>query len=268
MTRNEPGEPEWMSATPLLAPRPEGWLVPLTVLVVLILWELCARAGVISSLFFPAPSTIFMTLVSRLAAGELTGHIAVTLTRVFLGFLGGSTLGIVLGLCMGFSPRLYAVLDPFIAAAYPIPKIAILPLIMIIFGIGEVSIVLVVALSTFFPVLISAMAGARQINPNYFQVALNYGARRTQLFTRILAPASLPFIMSGARIGLNTALLITIAVEVINASQGLGALIWLSWETLRMADLYVSLLLIVLLGLGSNLLLQAIAARLMPWQME
>lgn len=246
----------------------EWWLPAAVVTVSLVAWECLVRTGGLSALFFPAPSTIVLTLVRLLASGELAINLSATLKRLFLGFGLGGLPGLILGLGMGWSRRLRIVVDPFVAAAHPVPKIAILPLIMIIFGIGESSKVIVVAVAVFFPMLINAMAGVRQISPIHFEVAQNYGASLIKVFTRVVVPGSLPLMLTGMRLALNVALLLTIAVELVAAREGLGEMIWFAWETMRTEELYASLIVIAALGISFNLLLQRLMARLVPWHVE
>ncbi|MBN1314243.1 MAG: ABC transporter permease [Anaerolineales bacterium] len=248
--------------------RLERFLAAAIAIFVLAVWEWRARAGAISLLFFPAPSTIIATLFNLLANGELVTNTGATLSRLLRGFVLGGAPGLVLGLAMGWSRRLRAIIDPFIAAFHPVPKIAILPLIMIIFGIGETSKVVIIAVTTFFPMLINTMAGVRQISPTYFEVAENYGANLYQLFTRVVFPGSLPLILTGARLSLNIALLLTIAVELVSSRDGLGDMIWFAWETLRTEELYACLVVIAVLGIAFNLLLQFLTGRLAPWHVE
>ena len=248
--------------------RPKWWLPAVVVVVVLTVWEWQVRSGRLSALFFPAPSVITLTLFRLLTNGELAIHVGATLSRLFLGFALGGVVGLVLGLVMGWSRSLRAIVDPFVAAAHPVPKIALLPLIMIIFGIGESSKVVVVAVATFFPMLINAMAGVRQISPIHFEVAENYGASLFKVFTRIVIPGSLPLVLAGTRLALNVALLLTIAVELIAAQKGLGAMIWFAWETLRTEELYAALAVTAVLGIGFNLILQRLAMHLVPWQVK
>jgi NitT/TauT family transport system permease protein len=248
--------------------RLERWLPAAIVAGVLAVWEWRVHAGGLSALFFPAPSTIALTLVRLLGSGELASHLSATLSRLSLGFALGGLPGLTLGLTMGWSRRLRLVIDPLIAAAHPVPKIAILPLIMIIFGIGETSKVVVIAVVVFFPMLINTMAGVRQISPIHFEVAQNYGARLFKVFTRVVVPGSLPFVLTGARLALNVGLLVTIAVELVAAQEGLGEMIWFAWETLRTEELYASLIVIAALGIGLNFVLQRLTAHLVPWQVE
>jgi len=242
------------------------WTPVLLALLGLSAWECAARLGWISNLFFPAPSSIARTFVELVLDGTIVGHLASSGRRLFLGLLLGTLPGVTLGLLMGWSARARSFLDPFVAALHPIPKIAILPLIMAIFGIGEASRLVVIAVSAFFPMLINTMSGAIQISPSLFEAARNYGARGLQIFGRVLFPGSLPSVLSGFRLALNTSLLITVAVELVTARQGLGAMVWLAWETMRLEQLYAGLALMALLGIGFNILVRWLAYRLVPWQ--
>jgi NitT/TauT family transport system permease protein len=242
-------------------------LAPVLLLAVILAgWEAGVRAGAVSALFFPAPSTIMVTLAGGGTDGGLVRAAGVTLARVLSGFIIGGLPGMVLGLFMGLFPRLRRLLDPFVAASHPIPKIAILPLVMIILGIGEASKVAVVAIAAFFPMLINTMTGVLQINSTYFDVAVNYGAGTMTILRRVVLPGCLPFVMAGARLALNIALLVTIAVELIAAREGLGSMIWFAWETLRTEDLYASLTVVAVLGIGFNHALRGVATILVPWK--
>jgi len=231
----------------------------------LALWEISSRANLISPLFFPAPSKILGTLIKLLSTGKLLIHCGATLQRLTLGVILGGLPGLILGLAMGWSSRLRAAVDPIIAAIHPIPKLAIFPLIMILFGLGETSRVIAIAISSFFPMLINSMAGVRQLNPVYFEVSQNYGASPWKMFTRIVLPGSLPLVLTGFRLSVNMAMLISIGVELIASQEGLGKIIWFSWQTMRIVDLYASLVVIGILGVAINFLLQFFSHRLVPW---
>jgi ABC-type nitrate/sulfonate/bicarbonate transport system permease component len=248
--------------------RVEWWLPALITVFLLLLWEWQVRRGGLSSLFFPAPSTIIITLKKLLANGEMANNLGTTLFRVLAGFSLGGLPGLILGLSMGWSQKLRSIIDPFVAAAHPMPKIAILPLILIIFGIGELSKVIAIAVAAFFPMLINTMAGVRQISPIYFEVAQNYGANKIKVFTRVVLPGSLFMVFTGVRLALNISLLISIAVELVIAKKGLGAMIWFAWETLQTEVLYASLFMIAVLGVFLNFSLQRIGFHFIPWYEE
>lgn len=244
----------------------EQWLALLMAMGILIGWELCATNGWVSALFFPAPSTIAQTLLKQISSGALLHTALTTLLRLGSGVLLGGGAGLLLGLLLGWSHRLRRLFDPWLAAAHPIPKISLLPFFMIVFGIGETSKLMAIATSTFFPMLVNTLAGVQQIAPIYVEVATNYGANPYKLFTRVLIPASLPFILTGVRLALNTALLLTIAVELISAQNGLGAMIWMAWQTLRVTEFYVALFVTALLGMAISALCKRLEQWLLPWQ--
>lgn len=241
-------------------------LLPVAVTALLFaIWELLARSGFISPIVAPAPSRILAALANELRSGDLQDHLAATAARLSVGLVVGGGVGILTGIAMGLSLRLRRFADPFVAAAHPLPKIAILPIVMVFLGVGELSKVAVVALGVFFPMLINTMTGVRQISPTYFDVAKSYGATRWKLFTRVVIPGAMPMILSGLRIGLNIALVVTISIEIVAASRGLGALIWLSWEVLRIEVLYAALFVTAALGICFNVLMQFLLGRLVPW---
>jgi NitT/TauT family transport system permease protein len=232
----------------------------------LLLWEIAARSHWISPLFFPAPTKIVNTIIRMAYSGELVLHTGKTISRVFIGVLCGGLTGLVVGLTMGWAPRMKEILDPLVGAGHPIPKIAIFPLIMVIFGIGETSKIVVVALATFFPIVINSVAGVEQINPVHFEVAANYNASRRKILWRVVLPGSLPMIMAGFRIALNVALIVTIAVELAASQEGLGALIWLSWEVFRIQELYASITVVAILGMVIASGIKTATRFLVPWR--
>ncbi|MBX3010664.1 MAG: ABC transporter permease [Caldilineaceae bacterium] len=234
----------------------------------LLLWEGSVAAGWLSSIFFPAPTLILKTLGQLLVDGALVTALAATLLRLWTGLLLGGGAGIMLGLLMGWSPRLYRFCNPFVAALHPLPKIAILPLFMIIFGMGDRANLALIAVSSFFPLLINTVAGVQQISPIYWEVAHSYGATHRQLIRRVLLPGSLPLLLTGFRLALNTALIITLSVELLTTQSGVGSLIWLAWQTMRLPQLYAALVVIVLMGIGFQTLLTWLTQRLVPWQQQ
>jgi NitT/TauT family transport system permease protein len=237
-------------------------------LALLVVWELGVRSRVIAAFYFPSPSFIAQTFCKLLSDGILIEHLQATLLRLLAGLLMGSLPGLLLGLAMGWSARLREVVDPFIAAVHPLPKIALLPLVMVIFGVGNTSLVIVAAAGAFFPMLINTMAGVRHINPIYFEVARNYGASRSKVFQRVVVPGSLPAILTGLRLAVNTTLLLTVAAEMVSSRRGLGAMIWLTWNTMRTEEIYVALFIITLLGILFAQLLHHLSTRLVPWHAE
>jgi ABC-type nitrate/sulfonate/bicarbonate transport system permease component len=229
------------------------------------MWELAARSGWLDTLLFPPPSAIAAALVS-LARHDLQDNILITIGRLLAGLVIGAIPGVILGLVVGTSPRLHRIIDPFIAAIHPLPKIVLFPLFIVIFGIGEWAKVSSIALTVFFPVLINSAAGARQISPLYHEVIHNYGGGRAARFRHVVIPGSLPMILNGVRVALNLGLLVTVAMEFTVVSPGIGSIIWLALQTMRIEQLYAGIAIISLIGITLNVPVQWLLRRTARWQ--
>ncbi|HEX7808066.1 MAG TPA: ABC transporter permease [Thermoanaerobaculia bacterium] len=241
-------------------------LLAATIAVALIaLWELAARKLWIDSLIFPPPSLIAKALVT-LVRQDLFHNIGISLLRFFGGVIAGSIPGILFGLCIGWLPRLRRVVDPFISAIHPLPKIVLFPLFIVIFGVSEWAKIASIALTVFFPTLINASAGARAISPLYLEVVRNYGGGRFDTFRHVVLPGSLPMILNGIRIATNLGLLVTIAIEFTVMSPGIGSVIWLALQTMRTENLYAGVVIISIIGITVNAIIQALLRRVTPWQ--
>ena len=179
-------------------------------LALLLLWELCSRVGLIDARFFPPPSKILQQFAALSQSGELWTNTWASLTRLFWGALIGGVPALVLGIVMGLYRPLRAIMEPIVAATYPVPKSAILPLILLIFGLGEASKIAMVAIGVFYPMLMNAMAGVMQINRIYLEVGRNFGAGRWQTFRTIALPGALPLIMTGSKLGLGMGLILIV----------------------------------------------------------
>jgi NitT/TauT family transport system permease protein len=238
------------------------------ILVLLVVWEGLARAKLISSIIFPAPTLILQTLFRGIVGGEYTKDLYFTITRIFFGFLIGGSAGLLLGMIMGWSKPIRTALDPVVAALHPLPKFSLLPMVIILFGIGESSRIAMVTLASFFPMLITTMTGVLGINPTYYEVVENYGGNTFDAFRRVVLPGSLPFIMSGARLSLRSSLTITIGVEMIFSNTGLGSILWLAWETMRLTHMWSVLIIISILGMASTWVINFAKEKLTPWHQE
>ncbi len=232
----------------------------------LLVWEGLVRAGILDYRFFPAPSEVLKTMVGLITSGLLLQHVGISLTRIAVGFALGSSAGLVLGLLMGLSRIIRAAVKPLVGVIYPIPKIAILPLVMLIFGLGERSKWVIVAIGVFFLVLLNTMAGVVNIDKIYLDVGKNFGARRRDVLLTIALPGALPLILTGLRLGWGTALLLIVAAEFVASKAGIGYLIWNAWQTFAVEEMYAGLLTISALGLLSFVFLDWIERWLLPWQ--
>lgn len=235
---------------------------------ILLFWEFLSRTALIDSRFFPPPTAIVSTFFHMVQNGILFDHVSVSLLRIVGGFLLGAIPGIVLGLLMGmYSPFRYF-FQPLIMAIMPIPTLALLPIIIIIFGIGETSKLVTIAGSVFFPVVINTAAGVMNIEQIYIDVAKNYGASSKDFFFKVALPGSLPVMLEGVQMGQAIALLTIVAAEMMGANEGIGYLIWTSYKAFMLTEMYVGLILISFFGYFFSLLLRWLQAKLLPWKEE
>src|SRR5215468_5386643 len=234
----------------------------------LIAWEIAGRLGYVDVRFFPVPSTIIAVMVRMVESGELLEHVLISLQRISLGFLLGGIPAVIIGIVMGISRPVRALIDPLIVATYPIPKSAILPFILLIFGLGEMSKVVMVAIGVFFPVAINATAGVLQIPPIYLDVGKSFKASRWETFRTIALPGALPFIMTGVKLGAGLALILIAVAEMVGAKSGIGYMIWSAWETFAVVKMYVGLFTIALIGFFISMLLREVERIVIRWKAD
>lgn len=237
-------------------------------LLLLALWEALVRLGVLDARFFPAPSDLLVAFWKMTGAGQVVGHVTASLTRGLVGFAIGAIPAVALGLTLGLFPLTRATLWPTIGALYVIPKIAILPLVMLIFGLGEQSKWVIIAIGVFFPVVINTMAGVMGIDKIYHDVGRNFGASRLDHYLTIALPGALPMILTGVRLGWGTALLLLVTAEIVAAKSGLGYLIWQGWQSFAIEQMYVGIIIVALLGYLSFVLLDQLTRAIVPWRPE
>ena len=237
-----------------------------TSLLVLILlgWQLAALRGLPE--FVLSPLEIIRHFVQALGSAELYEHIRASLARSLPGFAIGSFLGAALGLAAGTARWFDRMLSPAVFLTYPVPKIVMLPIFMLWFGIGELSKVLIIALACFYPVFINAYYGAKATPTILVWSALNMGAGRGAVFRRVVVPSAAPMILAGMRVSLALSFIVMFAAEMINASSGLGHLIRVAENSLRFDLMYVSLLSIAILGYAGDRLVRLAHHRLLSWR--
>ncbi|HET6781791.1 MAG TPA: ABC transporter permease [bacterium] len=242
------------------------WLAVVSPLALLLVWEILSQTGVVDPRFFPPPSTIVRTLASMIRTGELPFHIGVSLRRILIGFVLGSIPAVLLGLAMGLARPVRALFMPIVAAIYPIPKIAIYPLIIFYLGIGEASKVTIVALSIFFLVLLNTMAGVLGLDRAYFNIARAYGAGARSIFTTVAMPGAMPQIFTGLKLAMGFALIVIVGAELLGSDAGIGFLIWRSYQIFAIDAMYVGLLVTAILGWLATIALDWLERLAMPWR--
>jgi ABC-type nitrate/sulfonate/bicarbonate transport system permease component len=234
----------------------------------ILLWQVLLMAGVGDRRFIPAPSDIAWRYWEMIRSGELAQHTAATLYRVFAGFLLGSIPGIAVGLLMAMFRPVRIFFDPLIASLFPIPKIALMPLLLLAFGFGDASKIALVVTAVFFPVVVNTYVGAANIEKIYWDVAKNFGASQSVIFRRIVFFGALPMIFAGLRIALAVSFIVLVASEFVATKSGIGYLIWSSWELLQVDVMFVGIVTVGVLGLIATGVLQEIERKVIPWKAE
>lgn len=236
-------------------------------IVLVVAWELSARALIIDPRFFPPPTRILTAGGEMLASGELWEHTGPTLMRLLVGGGLGAVAGIVVGLLMGSSRALNAALGPLFSALYPLPKIAIFPILLMIFGPTELPKIIAVFITTFFVMQIATVSGVWAIDRKLLEAGAAYGATGFARFRFVVLPGAMPFVFSGLRTATGTAVVVVTAVEFTGASTtGLGYLIWNSWQLFIPEKLYVGLLVIGIIGAVLTTVLARSEKLLLPWR--
>ena len=231
-----------------------------------LLWEIVARLGWVPVLFLPSPLGVVAEGWEMVTSGELFGHLAASLKRLLLGFALGGGLGVIVGIVVGFFSVAEAVGTPLIAATFPVPKIALLPLLILWLGLGEPSKIAVIALGVFFPIAINTATGVRQADALLVRAAVSFGARRWSVIRKVILPSALPMIFAGLRLGAGTALLLLVAAEMIAVESGIGFLVLHAGNIMATTKLMVGIVVLSLLGVLSHWGLTRLERLAIPWR--
>lgn len=242
--------------------RPASLLIPI---VILIIWEAASRAGYIRPTILPAPSGILNSAVKLIKKGTLQKDIMISLSRVAKGYVLGAALGIIVGIIMGIFPVAENLLNLVMGLLRPIPIIAWVPVLILWMGIDEASKVTVIAIGTFWPVLLNVVDGIRNVDVKYKEVAYVLLKSRRVTLLKVIFPAALPGIFTGLRVGIGTAWVSVIGAELIASSSGLGYLISYSRELSQPGNMLVGVFSIGIIGLLINNLLVALEKYSLRW---
>ncbi len=237
-------------------------------LLLVVAWQVLATLGWLPA-FLVSPLIVVDQFVGLLRTGELLAHARDSLYRSLAGFALGAGFGVGLGLLAGVSGRVAQFFDPLISLTYPVPKIAILPVLIVWFGIGDASKIVVIMISCFYPCFIAALYGVRAVDPRWVWAARNMGASARQVFIKVIVPAAAPQIFTGLRVALALAFILMFSSEMIGSSNrtGLGFLILSADSAGRFDRMFAAVLAIALLGFGSDRLLLWIRGRLLVGQL-
>jgi sulfonate transport system permease protein len=250
-------------AAPRLRLRGGRWLSPL---LLVILWELGSRSGLIPTRILAAPSVVAQTLWSMVLSGELFSNLGVSLARAAAGLAIGLVVGVTLALFAGLSRAGETGVDPLMQLWRTIPSLALTPLFIVWFGIGETPKITLIAVATVFPIYLNLFAGIRGVDAKLIEAARSFGLSGSQLIVHAILPGALPSFLVGLRYAMGVAVLVLVVAEQINASAGLGYLINNARDFMRTDVIVVCLLIYAGLGLSADLIVRAIEARALAWR--
>jgi NitT/TauT family transport system permease protein len=258
---------------PRLAPPKSFWqrnehalLGTMAMVSFLIFWEVAVALEWVNPLFTSSPSRIAIAGYEMFADGSIWPHLQVSGYEFVVGFGLAIVVGVPLGILMGWYGRLNAILDPFVSALYATPRIALLPLIMIWFGIGLESKIAIVFLGAVFPILVNTITGVRTVSADFVKVARSFGANDRQMFMTVALPSSVPLLLSGLRLGLGHALIGIVVGEMYGAHYGIGHLIAVSGARFQTDAVMVGIIIIASTGVATTELLRLIEKRFERWR--
>jgi taurine transport system permease protein len=246
------------------------WLSVLSILGIIFVWWLFTTMGWVKPLFLPSPQAVFFKFLDVWQNGftntPFLEHVGISAARVFGAFLLACAVGIPLGIAMGMSPLIRGIFDPPIEFYRPIPPLAYLPLMIIWFGIGELSKVLLIFLSVLAPVALGARAGVKSSAIEQIHAAYSFGANRWQVMRHVILPSALPEILTAMRIGIGFGWTTLVAAEMVAATHGLGYMVLSASQFLQTPTVILGILIIAAIAYAFDLLMRALERRLVPWK--
>lgn len=239
-----------------------SWLAPVGFLAI---WEAAAQAGFIAPQILPAPSAVAKTGWQMLANGSLLEHLGASLARAVIGFVIGGVIGFALGIVVGFSRLAEALLDRSIQMIRAIPFLAMLPLVIVWFGVDESGKIFMVSLAVMFPIYINTVLGIRQVDPKLLELAKVTGLSWQQAIRRIILPGAMPSVLTGVRYALAVAWLALVIAETIATTSGIGFLAMDAREFLQTNVIVLTILIYAAIGVGADSLARALERQLLRW---
>jgi NitT/TauT family transport system permease protein len=240
-----------------------GWLV---LGLLLLFWELGARAAPKLQLYLPPVSRVFAALGQLVQSGSVVGHLAVTVGRFLEGYLLSAAIGVALGIILGYFRLLHELFETLIEFLRPMPSVAIIPVAILMLGIGDSMIVAVTIYATVWPILINTIDGVRHIEQVLIQTGRTFGLTRFKILWQVILPASSPYIVTGLRIGLSIALILVTTAEMVAGSKGLGFFILDEERSMNSGNMYSGIILVAALGYAINRLFLVLEAKAFKWR--
>jgi NitT/TauT family transport system permease protein len=233
-----------------------------------LLWEVVSRFELVDSLILPAPSAVFITFIGLVKSGELISHTSISLYRALLGFLLAAAIALPHGILIAWFKTVEDLTNPLVELFRPIPAVALIPVAILWFGIGNLSKIVIIAFACYFPIILNTISGVRQVDVNLLKVARLFNASRLQTLTKIILPSAFPSIMTGLRLGLAVSLILLIVTEMIGARSGLGLMIIEAEYTFKTEKMFAGIFTIGFIGFFFNELLVRVERRLTRWKPE
>ncbi|MBU0635751.1 ABC transporter permease [Candidatus Micrarchaeota archaeon] len=240
----------------------------LFIALILLLWHLVSSTGFFNGTLFPGPLKVLDATINLFESGQLVTDILTSTWRMFFGLLIGASVGVFLGLLMGRVLFLEETVAPFFHILRAFPPVAIIPLLIVWFGIGDIAKIVSIAFAVFFPVWISALVGAKAIQEDFLRTAKVFSKSATQTFSKVVIPATIPFLVSGIRIGIGMAFIMVFVSELAGASSGLGYLIAYAQIVYRIDNMLAGLIILGLLAALTDFLFVKLSQRAFPWVKE
>jgi len=238
------------------------WAVPAGLV---LLWELAARGGLVTPHVMPAPSRVLATGWELAQSGELGRHLVASLARASIGFVIGGAVGFALGVAVGISRLAQTLLDRSVQMVRAIPFLALLPLVIVWFGVGEGAKIFLVALAVVFPIYINTVLGMRQIDPKLMELARVTGLGWPAIVRRIILPGAMPSVLTGVRYALAQAWLALIIAETLATTRGIGFLAMDAREFLQTDVILLTIVIYSIVGVGADALARLLERRLLAW---
>jgi NitT/TauT family transport system permease protein len=248
------------------APSNRPWAAAATLLGLVAVWQAGASVGVIPTLFLPAPVSIARALWALTLSGELWNNLSVSLARLAIGWTIGTVFGIAMGLAVGLWSVFRSPGMALVSALFPIPKIALVPLFIIWFGIGEGSKIATLAFGVLFPTVIATAGGVDAVPRGLIRMGQSFGLSRTSIIRKIVLPAALPAILSGFRVTTSVAIVLLIAAEMIGAERGIGAFVLSAGNLYDTDNLLAGIVVLSLLGLFVSWLIGLLERAFLAWR--
>ena len=231
-----------------------------------ILWELLARSGWVSKLLLPRFSDVVIITIELAREGDLAKHLSFSAYNFTWGFLIAAATGIPFGLALGASKKMDRILGPYVWALFSTPRLALLPLITVALGFGSASKIFLVFIGAFFVIVINTWAGVRTVEPSLIRAGKVFGANQLQIFTKIVIPYTLPFIIVGLRLGVTRALVVNLVSEMIASSRGMGYLVTRAVDAFKPEQLFSMILILVVVSMIMVTLLRWLEKWIAPWR--